>query len=250
MVNQELVNYIQAARNAGQTDEQIRTALSISGWQKKDVNEGLNLVSPINQSDFLQNSNVYHNQVENFQNESNAKKSLGKTIIVVSTLFLFVIIVGGSALGFYQWVKSKNADKQVATENNNQQPENANQAETQNPEIVFADKLNECTKDKVTFKHPITGDTLEKEILGVVDGKCSYVEQMPNNGKMECKYNESERKAMAQYYKDTVSADSIGISVNADSDKTSVKYTINGKEADNPLQEMMDGGVCIISGYQ
>jgi hypothetical protein len=103
----------------------------------------------------------------------------------------------------------------------------------------------------MTFKHPLTGEILEKEILGIIDGKCNYVEQMPNGGKMECKYSESERAVVAQYYKDVANAESVGTSFSLDSGsgEQKAKYTINGKVVDNPLQEAMTSGACVISGY-
>lgn len=119
------------------------------------------------------------------------------------------------------------------------------------PEIVFADNLGSCTKYKVTFRHLFTGKLMEKEILGVIDGKCNYIEQMPNNGKMECKYSESERVVVAQYYKDINSAESFGTDVKIDlvSGEKKTTYMINGKLAENPLQEVIDNGTCVISGY-
>lgn len=42
---------------------------------------------------------------------------------------------------------------------------------------------------------------MEKEILGIINGKRNYTEQMPNNEKIECKLAESERKSIAEYYK-------------------------------------------------
>jgi len=127
----------------------------------------------------------------------------------------------------------------------------AEQSQPQSPEIIFTDKLSSCTAYKTTFKHPFTGDMLEKEILGIVNGKCDYVEQMPNGGKLECKYTESERKAVAQYYKDVATAESVGTSVNANlgSGEQKTTYTINGKVVENPLQEAMSSGGCVISGY-
>ena len=111
--------------------------------------------------------------------------------------------------------------------------------------------MSSCTKYKTTFKHPLTGETLEKEVLGIISGKCDYFEQMPNGGKMECKYSESERMAAAQYYKDVATAESAGTSVNANlgSGEQKTTYTINGKVVDNPLQEFMNSGVCVITGY-
>lgn len=129
--------------------------------------------------------------------------------------------------------------------------QSAKQTQPQNPEIAFADKLNSCTKYKTTFKHPLIGEILEKEILGIVNGKCDYIEQMPNGGKMECKYTENERKAVAQFYKDIASAQSVetNINISLGNGEQKAKYIIDGKEVENPLQEAIDSGICVISGY-
>ena len=111
---------------------------------------------------------------------------------------------------------------------------------------ILADKLNSCTKYSTTFKHPFTGEMLGKEILGIVDGKCVYVEQMPNGGKMECKYTQSERKAVAQFYKDVASAKTVtthsSIKFSSSSDTTSdttSETTLDGKKVESPAQGFM-----------
>ena len=77
---------------------------------------------------------------------------------------------------------------------------------------IFVNSLNSCTKYKTQFTHPLTGDNLTREIVGIVNGKCNYIEQMPNGGIMECKYTENNRKAVAQYYQDLSVAESAGTS--------------------------------------
>jgi hypothetical protein len=117
--------------------------------------------------------------------------------------------------------------------------------------VTFEDQLSACTKYKTTFVHPFSGETLEKEILGIISEKCNYIEQMPNGGKMECKYTESERMAAAQYYRDVNSAESAETSASSDigSGNQKTTYKVNGKMVENPLQEAMDSGVCVITGY-
>ena len=116
---------------------------------------------------------------------------------------------------------------------------------------AFPDKLSSCTKYKCQFVHPFTGETMQKEITGIVGGKCNYIEQMPNNGKMECNYTTSQRTAAAQYYKDVAVAESNGTSMNLNlgSGEQKTTYTIDGKEVENPLQTFMTDGTCVISGY-
>ncbi len=115
----------------------------------------------------------------------------------------------------------------------------------------FITNLIICATYKTTFIHPLTGDVLEKEIQGMVDGKCNYTEQMPNNGRMDCKYTESMLGAIVSYHKDLASAEDFGMELQSDSNSGAPKvtYTIDGKEVENPLQEALDTGMCVISGY-
>lgn len=114
---------------------------------------------------------------------------------------------------------------------------------------AFTNNLNSCTKYKCQFTHPFTGELMIKEILGISENKCGYVEEMPNNGEMNCEYTEDMRKAAAQYYVDLESG-SFGVEINGTlGGDTQIKYTIDGKEVDNPLQEALDNGQCTISGY-
>jgi len=116
---------------------------------------------------------------------------------------------------------------------------------------ALPDKLNACSEYKCKFVHPLTKETLQREITGIVGGKCNYTEQMPGGGKLECHYTESERKTVAQYYKDIAAAESIGVNanVNLGSGEQKTTYTIDGKVVDNPLQEATNNGTCVISGY-
>lgn len=116
---------------------------------------------------------------------------------------------------------------------------------------AFPNMLTSCTKYKCQFIHQLTEETMEREILGIIDGQCNYVEQMPDGGKMECKYTESLRKIIAQYYKDIAVAESFESETNIDlgSDEQKTTYTIDGKVVKNPLQEAINNGSCIIIGY-
>ena len=116
---------------------------------------------------------------------------------------------------------------------------------------AFPDKLETCEPFSCKFEHPFTGEMMEKKIVGLVNGKCQYTEEMPNNGRMDCEYSESLRKAVAQYHRDIAAAESAGTSVKADlgSGETETTYTIDGQEVENPLQEAVDSGACTISGY-
>ena len=117
---------------------------------------------------------------------------------------------------------------------------------------AFPNKLDLCESFSCKFKHPFTGEITEKKIIGLVNGKCKYIEEMPNNGKMDCEYSESLRKAVAQYHRDLAIAESAGTSVKADKGNGDIKitYTIDGKEVENPFQEAIAIGQCVISSIE
>lgn len=101
-------------------------------------------------------------------------------------------------------------------------------------------KLDECLSYKCTFVHSFTEETMTKEIFGIVNNTCHYVEQMPYNGLMTCDYTLDTRKVIAQYYKDIASS--------KNSEITS-SYTIGGKTVSNPIQEALVTGQCVVLGY-
>lgn len=237
MVNQEVIDYIKQQLEQGIDKEVVKQTLITNNWQETDVDEAFKIISNPPQE---QTTPVL----------ANKKPSSMWKIVVVS--LIVITVVGGSIYFISQsLLKTAEAPKVVNEVSNIPVVTTTplEQPQEQNPEIDFADKLSSCTASKITFKHILTGDILEKEILGIVDEKCNYVEQMPNNGKMECKYSESERMAVAKYYKDMITAESVSTNVQTDTESQQTTYTINDKEVQNPLQEAMESGICVISGY-
>ena len=231
MVNQQMLDYIKQQMQQGLSREQIKSSLMANGWQAQDIEECFNKINTP--------------KIHAAYSTTPVAASSGAWKIIVGIIIGVAVLGGGAYLASQTIFKTEESPTQQPSEQPNPQ------TQQQNPEIVFADKLSSCTKYKMTFKHPLTGDILEKEILGIIDGKCNYVEQMPNGGKMECKYSESERAVVAQYYKDVANAESVGTSFSFDfgSGEQKAKYTINGKVVDNPLQEAITSGACVISGY-
>lgn len=190
---------------------------------------------------------------------NNQKGFIGIVILIIVAL----AVVGGGGYYVFQKQQTKVVVSTPTPESQQPEPQQTTQVDqskktdttstkkVQKAALTFEDHLSECSKYKTTFVHPFTKETMDKEILGIVAGKCDYVEQMPNGGKMECKYTESERKTLAQYYRDVAAAESVGTSVNANlgSGEQKTTYTINGKVVANPLQEAMNSGACVISGY-
>lgn len=261
MVNQQMLDYIKQQMQQGVSREQIKSSLMANGWEAQDIEEGF--------------SNIEASNIQTAHSTAPVVASGGAWKMLVGIVIgIGLAILGGGAYFASQAVFKKEEPPKISNEIVNQPPtetpseipaetptetvkpqqsseQPTPQAQPQNPEIIFADNLSSCTKYKITFKHPFTGDMLEKEVLGIIDGKCNYIEQMPNNGKMECKYSESERVVVAQYYKDVANAESYGTSFSTTlgSDEQEAAYTIDGKVVDNPLQEAITSGACVISGY-
>lgn len=116
--------------------------------------------------------------------------------------------------------------------------------------IELADNLETCSAFTQEFEHPFTGDTFERNITETSETECTFTEGMPNGLLMTCTFSEESRKSAASYYRDLAAADSFGTETSqslGEDDEQSTSYTIDGKEVDNPLQESMENGTCVIS---
>ncbi|MBU0503995.1 MAG: hypothetical protein KKG43_06370 [Candidatus Omnitrophica bacterium] len=117
----------------------------------------------------------------------------------------------------------------------------------------FSDKLRKCEPYKCQFKHPLTGEILERQIVGEVNGRCLYSEQMSNGVEMECSFYQSQREEVAKFFKDTFpkmfSGQFIGgqVSYNLDG-KIVSKIILDGKEVEDPLRDALNSGDCVMSG--
>ena len=103
--------------------------------------------------------------------------------------------------------------------------------------VDFSQKLKSCSPETCAVTHPLTQEKTERRIVGYSEGKCTYIEQMPNGGKMEYAYSDTMRKAVVQYYRDLQKGGA------------GKSYKIDGKEVTNPLQEALDVGQCKVLGY-
>ncbi|MBS3109278.1 hypothetical protein J4227_02000 [Candidatus Woesearchaeota archaeon] len=63
---------------------------------------------------------------------------------------------------------------------------------------------------------------------------------------------EKEKRLDTKIHRLFAKAESVGTSVQADlgSGVTQTNYTIDGKQVENPLQEAMIDGQCVVSGYE
>ena len=102
--------------------------------------------------------------------------------------------------------------------------------------LILADKLERGEAYVQRFKHFMTGDILEKRIVGLEDGRILYIEEIPGGYEMECRYSPESARTIAQYYRDCA---------DAGGEPSGKTYIINGKEVENPLQECGDIGECV-----
>lgn len=98
----------------------------------------------------------------------------------------------------------------------------------------FADKLESCEPFSCEFEHPLAEsfgieDTIMKRnIVGLTeDGKCNYIEELPNDGEMECNYSDETKIVAVKSFR--------GLELS--------------EEEYNILQNAWNGEECVISGY-
>ena len=87
---------------------------------------------------------------------------------------------------------------------------------------------------------------MSRNIFGLVNGKCRYSEEMPNDQYMQCDYTAGFRIAIAQQHKDYLTLDEIITSVTFGSEEAQFTYTIDGKVVANPAEEALENGECVI----
>jgi hypothetical protein len=106
-----------------------------------------------------------------------------------------------------------------------------------------AENLATCTPFSCSFIHPFWGgEPTEKTIVGMQNEKCIYTEELPNGWMMNCDYAEQERLDVSTYYKELMTEEWwYGLNISFSTNEVN--------QIKNPLQNMLDNEVCIISGY-
>ena len=161
----------------------------------------------------------------------------------------FVVFLGG-----LQVIVGQDFDKNVEAYERGVHTTTLNELKPTTAELAptcenFPDHLELCTPHKCQFVHPFTGEIMVKAVVGEEAGNCIYTEEMPNGGQMDCTYPPELRATIAQHYRDVATAKTTGAEVQVTEDRIETTHTIDGKEVENPLQEAITSGQCIISGY-
>ena len=76
---------------------------------------------------------------------------------------------------------------------------------------------------------------------------------MPNNGKMDCYFNEQQAQAIALYGEKAMETEVLKSSTHVDLKPEGVDYetteTHDGEVVSNPWNDAIQDGTCIVSGY-
>lgn len=234
MTTEELIDFIQKSRLFGRTDSQIRSMLSEKGWTQEDIEAGLL------KADFSP-------QPSQSPPPSSGKNLTTVLIVVIVTVVLTSLFGVGGYFAYQRFLKQE-APK---VEESAPTTEKDIRAEEQRKYLAFAESLRTCTKYQDTFRHFFTGGMMNREILGIIDGKCRYIEEMPNDGQMECNYSEEDRLIAAAAHKEFAETGSARAEIGGTTatGESQAESTIGNERRENPLQEFLDNGVCVISGY-
>ncbi len=118
----------------------------------------------------------------------------------------------------------------------------------QSPEPIecenFPLNLGSCIPYECEFLHPFDGQMHTRTITGFVDGKCEFVETLPDNGSLECRLSSDQRMDVAGEYEEmlqnTQEFEEGSFSINFDSEDIQ----------ETPLNKALADGSCVVSGYE
>lgn len=85
---------------------------------------------------------------------------------------------------------------------------------------------------------------IKQEIKGIIDGKCNFVQYLPNNYKTNCNFTKDMQEKVALSLKEFQETGNSSFSISSNLIETEVKSEINGKE--NAMQEALTLGQCVV----
>ena len=179
MVNQQLVDWIKSEEAQGYTPQQLSNSLIQQGYNPNEVNEAINIASQPNQ------------QV------NPSSEPIKKSFNLLPIIIIGIVVVGliGGGIFFFTSQDNNNGDSDTEINSNDlltdketekeseRLVEEVQENEPSETELsgcdAFPDKLDACEPFSCEFEHPFTGEMMEKELIGLVNGKCQYTEEMP-----------------------------------------------------------------------
>ena len=95
----------------------------------------------------------------------------------------------------------------------------------------FPENLKSCKSYSCEFTDASTQEIMKRDIIGMVSGKCKYIEMSSHDKKMTCNYTESQRTTAGNYY----------VTLFADLQQNVIST------ATTPIQKFITDGVCVMS---
>lgn len=77
---------------------------------------------------------------------------------------------------------------------------------------IFIEKIKSCELYELEFKHPLTGEMKSKFIKGIEDNRCFYVETMPENMTLICRFPMDSLTSIAKDYEKAIDDIKNGVS--------------------------------------
>ena len=112
----------------------------------------------------------------------------------------------------------------------------------------LAEHIAECEPFGELTVNLYTGDSLWREIEGVRDGRCLYIEDLPRNQRMTCRYELSRLPGIAEVYAHPERYEDLDISMRSrlvdGKMVTSASYSRDGEPVDYPLADVFETGEC------
>lgn len=91
---------------------------------------------------------------------------------------------------------------------------------------LLPEKFLTCAAYTCDFIHPMKADIMTRSITGMVDGKCEFIETMPNDERLECHVDADMQVTLSQYY----------------------QQILEGKETENIIEQAMEKKQCVLLG--
>lgn len=112
---------------------------------------------------------------------------------------------------------------------------------------TLAEELPTCTPHIMSFTHFFDGKTYTKEIAGMTEKGCHYIETMPNGGKYECYFSELQRNELSQ----AIVANMESYSQSSEGTfSMSYSSTESASTSTDPWQQVYnDPATCTLNGY-
>ena len=117
-----------------------------------------------------------------------------------------------------------------------------------NLQADLAKHIATCDPFGELFSNPYTGDSLWREIEGVVDGRCVYSEDVPGNMRMNCRYEMDRLPRIADLYANPEKYEDLSIRMQSHLEDgelvTVTSYSRDGEPVDYPLADVFETGEC------